>query len=220
MQVSPSDSWTAKVASATPGDSVVFAPGRYEGCLTGGVELLENITLLGSAGAAATIIDCDHSGRHFHVVNATVSIVGLTLEGGAASGETDLDGGCVLVVGTLSAVTVTGSVFRNCSASASGGAIAFRGGGSLIVRGCNMTGNVAAEGAGIHAAGSSYSVEVEDVTGKDNAASFSGGVLHFEGSAGTISIDGSLFANNTAGSLGGGITVTGTDRTYLTFFLL
>lgn len=204
MQVALTDSWADKIGSAAPGDSVVFEPGRYGGCSPGGVALAENVTLLGREGAAATVIDCGGAGRHFHVSNnASVRIEGLTLTGGYSS-----NGGCVLVAGTSSALVVSDSVFSNCRAAASGGAISFRG-EALTVRGCNLTGNVAVEGAGIHAAGSSYSVEVEATSSTENAASFSGGGMHFEGAGGTISIDRSHFTNNTASELGGGVTVTG-----------
>ncbi|KAJ1485916.1 pectin lyase fold/virulence factor [Baffinella frigidus] len=197
----PDGAWAGDLAAAAAGDTVVFAPGRYTSCSAGGVELAADISLVGSGsgGANATVIDCGRAGRHFHV-SANVSIRGLTLEGGASSA----DGGCVLVEGMASALTVTDSVLSNCSAAASGGAIAFRG-RSLNLTRCSLTANVAAVGGAVHATGSS--AELQDVSSVGNAASSGGGCLYLSGGDATILR--ATFQNNTAGVRGGAIVVAG-----------
>ena len=210
LEVGPEGAWGEAVASAAPGSTVVFAPGRYTNCSAGGVELVGDIALVSSAGAAATIIDCRSSTRHFYSnKNANVSISGLTMEGGVASGGHNSDGGCVLVEGMAAVLTVTDSVLSNCSAAGSGGAIAFRG-RSLTLSRCSLAGNVAVEGGAIYATASS--VEVHAVSSAENHASSGGGFMYLSG--GNASIFSSTFLRNTAGIRGGAIVVSGHRSPY------
>jgi hypothetical protein len=182
VHVDPAGNWTDQVEAAGAGVVVVFAPGRYGGCATGGLALASGVALVGTAGAAATVIDCGGAGRHFAVEGgASVRIEGLTLTGGASAGveESSRDGGCVLVAGPGGSVVVTDSVFSNCSAAAWGGAIAVRGSAALNISRSNFTGNRAGEG---------------------------GGAMHVNAS--TLHVSSSRFEWNVAGTRGGAVAVT------------
>ena len=149
VHVDPAGEWAAQVEATSAGTTVVFAPGRYEGCPSGGLALASGVALAGSAGAAATVIDCRGAGRHFAVGgSANVTIEGLTLTGGVAPGEDSSDGGCVLVEGPGGSLVVADSVFSNCSAAARGGAIAVRGSATLNISRSNFTDDDAGEDGG------------------------------------------------------------------------
>jgi predicted outer membrane repeat protein len=175
VHVEPAGDWAGHVEAAGAGTVVVFAPGRYEGCSTGGFVLASGVALLGSGGAAATVVDCGGAGRHF-LVNGSVDvrIDGLTLTGGGNS----TGGGCVLVEGHGGSVVVADSVFSNCSTTAWGGAIAVRGGAALNISRSNFTGNRAGEGGGaIHvAAGATLLVEGPATFVRNSARD--GGAVH------------------------------------------
>jgi predicted outer membrane repeat protein len=208
VHVDPAGAWVDQVEAAGAGTTVVFAPGWYGGCSAEGLALANGVALAGSAGAAATVIDCGGAGRHFAVGGgASVRIKGLTLTGGVApnGGNISSDGGCVLVEGSL---VVVDSVFSNCSAEGWGGAIAARGSAAINVSRCNFTGNAAGEGGGaIHAAADYLpggTLVVEDSVFSGCTAATWGGAIAVPGSA-ELEISRSTFTGNTAGEGGGGI---------------
>ena len=187
VQVDPAGEWAAQVETASAGTTVVFAPGRYEGCSSGGLALASGVALAGSSGAAATVIDCMGAGRHFAVGGgANVTIEGLTLTGGVASdeGSNSSDGGCVLVESPGGSRVVADSVFSNCSAASRGGAIAVRGSAALNISRSNFT---------------------------DNDAGEDGGAIH--AAASNVSASGTRFERNSAKTRGGAVAVT--ERTVL-----
>ncbi|KAJ1481465.1 pectin lyase fold/virulence factor, partial [Baffinella frigidus] len=209
VHVDPAGAWADQVEAAGAGTTVVFAPGRYVNCSAGGVALASGVALAGSAGAAATVIDCGGAGRHFAVGGgASVQIDGLTLTGGAAPHEGNIsrDGGCVLVEGPGGSLVVADSVFSNCSADAWGGAIAVRGNATLNISRSNFTGNAAGEGGGsIYAAAGN--VTLSDSVFSDCRSDAFGGALAVSGSA-ALSISRSNFMGNAAGEAGGSIHAT------------
>ena len=180
VHVAPGN-WTDQVEDAGAGVVVVFAAGRYDGCSTDGLALASGVALVGTSGAAATVIDCGGVGRHFAVEGgASVRIQGLTLTGGAAGVEgNSSDGGCMLVAGPGGSVVVADSVFSNCIAAAWGGAIAVRGSATLEISRSNFTGNRAGEG---------------------------GGAMH--ANASTLHVSSSRFESNSAGTRGGAVAIT------------
>jgi predicted outer membrane repeat protein len=182
VHVEPGGEWAGQVEAAGAGVVVFFAPGRYGGCSTGGLKLANGVALVGRAGAAVTVIDCEGAGRHFAVKDGdSVRIEGLTLTGGASAGVAgnSSEGGCVLVAGPGGSVVVADSVFSNCSAATRGGAIAVRGSAALNISRSNFTGNRAGEGGGaIYAAAS------------------------------TLNVSSSRFEWNSAGTRGGAVAVT------------
>jgi len=180
VQVDHAGEWAAQVEAASAGTTVVFAPGRYEGCSTGGLALASGVALAGSSGAAATVIDCMGAGRHFAVGGgADVTIEGLTLSGGLAPDEDSSDGGCVLVAGPGGSLVVADSVFSSCSAASRGGAIAVRGSAALNISRSNFT---------------------------DNDAGEDGGAIH--AAAGKVSASRTRFERNSAETRGGAVAVT------------
>ena len=193
--------WAAAVLGAPEGASVVFAPGTYEGCATGGLEPALDVSLVGSAGAAITIIDCKGSGRHLRVrVNISVIVQGLTLRGGRADGGS---GGCALADGGA-VLSFQDSIVSNCNA-AHGGAVSVSGGGVLNLSGTNITSSSAAnDGGAIHADNSTVALSRAQLRG--NTAGGAGGALCAVGGS-RVSLDGGDVRGNTAGGDGGGLAV-------------
>ena len=177
VQVAPESDWGAVVEGASAGTAVVFAPGRYsKNCTTEGIAVAGGVTLLGSAGAAATVIDCGGAGRHFTVGSgASVRIEGLTLALGAAAGGDQSKGGCLLASGVDAALVVTDCVLTECSAATLGGAIAVREGALLNISRSNLTRNSAGVGGGAIYAAHAL-VEMREVVARLNTAD-AGGVI-------------------------------------------
>ncbi len=161
-------------------------------------------------GAANTTIHQTQTGRlifnvNYNVVaNVVFSVENVTITGGSEN-ENDPDGfggngGAILAGGsataTGNAVNLTGVVFDGnyCSpvlnAGADGGAIEMSGGGNLNVINCTFTGNNASKLRGV---------------GYGGAINFDNG-----GHPGNVLISGSLFSNNTApGAAGGALSLAG-----------
>jgi len=185
------------VEAAGAGSVVVFSPGRYGGCSTGGLAVASNVALVGSAGAAATVIDCGGSGRHFAVAGgASIRIEGLTFTGGAAAGVdgSGFEGGCVLVAGPGGSVVVADSVFSNCSAATWGGAIAVRGSAALNISRSNFTANNAGEGGGAIRADASNVYVSRSRFERNSAATRGGAVAVTEGAV--LDVSDALFESN------------------------
>ena len=88
---------------------------------------LAAVTIEAQNGTGAVVLDARGSGGIFEVpLNASLRLVGLTLAGGASSG----DGGAVLLLG--GALSVRGCHFVRNSAAVNGGAVAMRGGFASI----------------------------------------------------------------------------------------
>ena len=150
VQVGPESDWGGAVSGAAAGTTVVFSAGVYaKNCSLEGVAVASGVTLLGSAGAAATVLDCGGAGRHFTIGSgASVRIEGLTLAGGAAAGGNQSEGGCLLASGDGAVLAVADCVFTECSAATLGGAIALREGAQLNISRSNLTHNSAGVGGG------------------------------------------------------------------------
>ena len=214
IQLSPAiqTGWAEAIAgalsAAAHGDTTVavFAPGRYTGCIPDGLVVSSDLVLRGSGGASATTVDCSGSGRHLNVSSgASLTVEGLTLTGGTAADERHTDGGCILIEGLGTAVTVRQSVLTGCRAGESGGAIAL-GGGALSVVDSNLTGNIAMEGGGISASAGSE-VQIRNAIFEGNVALLGGGGVYLSGCS--VLVDRCVFENNNARLLGGGAVLSG-----------
>ncbi len=164
---------------------------------TGDLDITGDVTING-AGAATTIIDANALDRVFHVIGSvTVSISGLTVRAGSASGSL---GGGIRNAGalTLSNTTVSGN-----SATFGGGI--YQSGGGLILNSSTVSGNSAPlEGGGINNDLGTVTLNSSTVSG--NSGSPGGGVY----STGTLNLIGSTVANNSSSSNGGGLSSPGT----------
>ena len=200
-------------------------PFNGDGNNLGDLDILTDITIQG-AGAGETIISGVMSDRLFQVADGgDLTLQGLTLQGGRS-----VTGGAVRVDadGLLQA---TDTVFRDNSATTSGGAIYSEGGvtlnrvslvdnsadsrgGAITVFGgtTNLTnvtvsGNsVGNSGGGIIVTGGSLTVNHSTIAYND-ANAVSGGGIRITGGSATIS--NSVFADNTDGSAGSNADVSG-----------
>ncbi|MBW3599553.1 MAG: hypothetical protein KY475_20065, partial [Planctomycetes bacterium] len=186
---------------------------------TGDLDILGNgsITIVG-AGAGQTVIHAGGDGganpalgdRVFHVLrDATLSVEGVTITGGTATGAGfDSNGGGILNEGTLA---VTGSTISRNSAGAGGdGGGIFNTGifnnGRLTVTGSTLSGNAAIFGGGI-ANNGRLTVTGSTLSG-NSAVFFGGGILNVLDRE--VTVTGSTFAFNSADRDGGGISNAGT----------
>ncbi len=103
------------------------------------------IQLIGAAGAAATILDCEGLGRGFFLVageEATARITGFTIRNGDSRGWAGEDrGGGLLIYG--SSPTIADLIIEDCFAPANGGGAHVQGGhpsfSDLVIRRCGTT---------------------------------------------------------------------------------
>jgi len=198
----------AAIATASPGDTIVFG-------VTGTINLSSvlvistNLTVSGP-GAASLAISGGNASDVFQIGNSyTVAISGVTIENGK-SGYYDCGGG-ILNYGTL---TVTNSTF-----SGNSGSPIYSGGGgicnflTLTVTNSTFSDNYAYAGGGIF--NWSGTATVTNSTFSGNSGSYAGGGIF--NNYGTVTVTKSTFSGNSAG-LGGGIlnygTLTVTNSTF------
>ena len=122
------------VSSAANDETINVAPGTYAPIDTTG----RRVNILGTAGAAATIIDGGDSQRCALLSDGT-TLTGFTLQHGRSITSDDMQGGGGAMGGTLVAC-----VLKDNIASYGGGAL-----GSTLIR-CTVTDNSAAFGGGVH----------------------------------------------------------------------
>jgi len=184
----------AAIAAAYPGDTIHVCAGTYHEQL-----VIEGkaLRLLGTSGAAETIVDGDGAGTPLTILQtggAGVAVDGLTF----AHGRSTSQGGALRCEDSTLQVANGALV----SSTAAGG------GGGLFARGCAVTieasqfdqNDGAVTGGGAMLVGSSGTIHASLFTG--NRAHYGGGVHSTEGS---VAIDGNTFQSNTAAVRGGAI---------------
>jgi hypothetical protein len=212
------------VAAAPVGDTVVIPAGVNPVLTTGEIAITQDLTIEGQAARATTVSGNDAS-RIFNVTAGTVSISGLALTGGRATGGGALynDQGGNL---SLTDVAVIGNKAETPSGNALGGGIINR--GTLALLRVTVSGNSAAAtaagqtgaaGGGIANGGTLTATNVtisDDTASGPGSLSVTGGGLYTYGSA---TLTNATLASNTvtatgsgAGS-GGNITTTGVGAT-------
>ena len=164
--------------AASDGDTVLVAAGTYTGDLNRNLDPgLKNAVIMSVGGPQATVVDCEQTGRGFHIHggqdNHTV-IEGFTVTGGSVSGR--------------------------------GGGISCEAGSSPQIKDCEIVGNTAlgewpdGVGGGLYL-GEGCDANVSDCTFSQNEAVFGGGALMLSASAVVVRTG---FVDNTASSGGGG----------------
>ncbi len=204
-------------------DVIQFAPNLVgtnpqQIVLTEGSLILDgNVTISGPTTGQVAISGNNQSTVLEITLGASVDIVGLTIENGAASGSS---GGGIANAGTL---TLLNSVVSDNAAS-NGGGIANT--GTLVIDNSTISGNAATDNGGIFNTGTltltqslisgdtafvgnggvaNYggTLTLIDSTVTGNLAAVAGGVGNYENGAATI--ENSIVTGNSAGSGGGGI---------------
>jgi hypothetical protein len=182
----------AAIAAAANGDTIWIAPGVYgENNSTG-----KDLTLIGTQGAAVTILDGANRRRLLTLATgADVSLVGLTLQDGKNTTATPVCGGCYIDDGATLTIT-------DCVLTGNFSAIVFspwkKSPAALTMSRCLVTANVSGEdGVGINADNSLATLAISDSRFESNVAKWGGAIKAGFGAVTTI--ERCTFASNYAG---------------------
>jgi hypothetical protein len=175
----------AGIDAALAGDTVVVLPGTYTGVGNRDIDFGgKEITVQGSdpndpAIVAATIIDCQASGRgfYFHSGETDSSVLsGLTITNGIAD-----EGGGIGVRGGVAGLTISKMKIVGNSATEYGGGIACTGGPgytNLLLDNCIIAENTATlQGGGLYTY--FFRLTVNNCTVVNNTAGYGGGIEYF-----------------------------------------
>jgi hypothetical protein len=199
------------LADANDGDTITFAVSGTIGLTSGELLVDKSITMSGP-GVDNLAVDSNAKSRVFYIASGkTVSLSGLTIRNGNASGDVPDGGGIYNEHATLALSNCTisdNSAFRNGGGILSGGA-------TLTLNSCVITGNITGnEGGGIYndAEVDSAALQISDSTINDNSASFGGGISNEPGplAKGTamLTVSNSTLGGN-SGDYGGAIFTNG-----------
>ncbi len=193
--------------AAAGADTIQFASGLSGGTITltaGELFITDSLTIQG-LGAANLTIDANGGSRIFNLddgnsaADINVSIDGLTLTGGSATGA---NGGAIFSRENL---TVSNSTITGNSAGHSGGGIyAALGLGATTILNSTLSGNTAGnDGGGLYSINSA-ATRIQNSTISGNTAADGGGIGGAPYSGGTLTILDSTISGNSATSDGGG----------------
>jgi uncharacterized repeat protein (TIGR01451 family) len=167
-----------------------------------------NVTITG-AGADSTVINANSIDRAFTVHpdsgtgNPTLTVSGVTIEGGAPSvhSDDDLDGGAIFNEGGT--LTIENSMLTDNSASSGEGGAVYEGGLGISLTDSTIAGNSApTAGGGIAITGGVAQLTNDTIDG--NSSSTGGGLAYLTQAATTSQITNVTIAHN-SGTDGGGI---------------
>ncbi len=191
------------VDAASPGDTVLVAPGVYAGPSNRAIRFNgKDLSLVSMAGAVLTTVNCGWHDRGFIFDGGESSaalVRGFTVENGLKAGG----GGAMLCVGSSPTIeecafahcaadsggaflmnacysTVTDCDFRHNGAAGRGGAV-YLASSDPTFSGCEFSGNDAEEGGAVYCDESSPMIS--SCSFSDNEASISGGALHLDWSS-------------------------------------
>ena len=198
------------LADASDGDTIDFAVTGTIGLTSGELLVDKSITISGP-GADTLAINGNASSRVFHISSGkTVSISGLTITNGIASGD---NGGGIL--NDHATLTVNNSTISDNSVLVGAGGGIYNNGASasatLTINNSTISDNSSLVGAGIHnvASDSSATVVISNSSLSGNAAGLgSGGGVSNQGANASMQINNSTLSGNSAFA-GGTIRNTG-----------
>lgn len=192
------------IDAAFPGDTIWVAPGTYSGPGNRALDFHGRAArLIGSGGAALTVIDCENTERGFYFrsdEDSTTSVEGFTVRAGDATGfdsPNDRGGGAWV---DYAAPLFRDCVFRDCRAGRGGGVWLWHGTGRFI--NCEFRNNWAEVGGGV--AGSYSPARFQNCTISDNVADGFGGGTDFQDSETGVTFLDCRLERNDAGSHGYG----------------
>jgi hypothetical protein len=206
-----------EIGAASDGDVIVFDSAVWGlgtiNLVNGEIAINSNITIQGPGPSALTVWMPSNSRslRVFHVLPGhTVTISGLTIDGGGADGAGIRNDGSTL---NLTNCTVTGGTPSPSDVGFGGGIYndGSAGSANLTIIGCTISNNRVGEGGGglynFAPSGGSATVSMaySSVTGNTasgNLTSSSGGGIYNNGAGATISLTNCTVSNNTAGQSG------------------
>ena len=154
-----------------------------------------NLTINGP-GQGALEINANNNARIMRISDATVSIDGLTMANGYASGVT---GGGIYVY--ESSLTLTNTTISSSSSTSNGGGL-FAYNSNVNITGSSLTGNSSGNNGGGTTADSS-TVTITNSTVSQNSTGINGAGIHLDGTA-VVTIDESVISDNVVDSGNGG----------------
>ena len=199
---------SAALALAQYGDSreymVNVAAGTYTGSANKNLAFHGYRTILRSiSGAAATIIDCENSGRACYLTAGSGNAHDAAIEGFTIRNGTADNGGAIYSTMTLS---LKDCVFDGCTGTVNGGAI-YGAGTSLVFTGCTFTGNSTASCGAIY--GRDTSLVLTGCTFTGNSATYGGAIYLYNG---MLSLDQCVLSGNSGLYQAGCIRADGSAR--------
>jgi predicted outer membrane repeat protein len=196
---------------AQHGDTVLVGPGTYTISAQGSnqygmISILRgsaDMTIVGEAGAGATILDGQFQNRIFFFQGETeLTVDGFTFTAGEAPLTGSFTGGAFAA--HFSSPVMKNCVFINNSAN-DGGAYWYGGFGTPLILDCVFIGNSGVNGGAMYLINSPGNVVVSNCLFEDNTASNDGGAIwtyNFR-----VSIEGCVFDHNSAAVDGGAVAV-------------
>jgi hypothetical protein len=186
---------TADTIILPAGNYTLTLPGINESAgLTGDLDINGPLTISG-AGSSSTVVDGGRLDRVFDVRSGTVTLSGMTIQGGYLSEGIAGTGGGIYNGGTLtvSSCTISGNY------AFEGGGIDNR--GTLTVNNSVLSGNTAPTGGG--GIFNNGLLSVNDSVFSSNAAGYGGGIANFY----SCTVSYSTFTGNTANRSWGGLGI-------------
>jgi hypothetical protein len=216
------------------GGTVDFAPG-LTGTITlsaGQLTIAKNLTINGPGatgfGMTAITVNGGNASRVFNISSGfTVTISGLAIKGGLASGNSSTPGGASSGGGILNAGTLTlkdDIVSGNTATGTGAGAISFGGGifnsGTLTITNSTISNDAATAPSGISDAGGIFNngtLTLTATTVSNNTANSGGssnggaggGILTGMNASASATLTNCTVSSNTANGAGGGILISG-----------
>lgn len=182
--------------AATPGDTVLVAPGTYSGPLNRGLDFNgKDLVLRSESGSSSTVIDCEAQGRAVYLHSGEGSLAemsGFTIVGAGSPSEPAWAIEVIASSPILSDLRISG---------ATRGALVFDTSSAQLRDLILIENHAPWNGAGIHAFNSDLILENVHFIG--NSAGYSGGGLYSHASH--IQASDCEFLSNAAGVAGGGI---------------
>ena len=195
---------------------------REQASATGDLDITQSLTIEGAGAGSTTVAGgAGFDDRIFHnQPQASTSISGLTITGGAVSGNDGYFSGGGILNGDEGGRFLRGAVLTVSESTISGNKTVGDGGGiysvnaDLTVRGSTISGNTSFSGGGIHSFdnsgdhGQKLTIENSTISG-NTTRGYGGGVFSHHT---TLTVSGSTISENTSGDAGG-ISHGGADAT-------
>lgn len=203
------------LADANDGDSIDFAVTGIIGLTSGELLVDKNITISGP-GADNLSVDGNATSRVYKIASGeSVTVSGLTVTGGSASGTYPNNSGAGIYVDHASLVLDSCKINGNTATQWGGGVYSngkFKGPNAMVViTDSTLSSNIAGEsGGGIYSDGAfsgHADLQITNSTVSGNSAVEDGGGIYNAGNAGesTLEVGNSTFSGNSAQLSGGGI---------------
>ena len=191
------------VASAATSDTIIFKLPTSPATITlsaGAIDIDKSLFIVGP-GARHLTLDAAGSGRIFNITAPNVTILGFTL----INGIEPSGGGNIFVAATATDCRIEECAIRQGDGGTSGGGGAIlTQSPSLLIEGCEISNNQAAQGGGIEMEGGQLTLINTTISG-NTANVFNGGGIHIINTSVLLSNYNTIFDNRAVSGMGGGV---------------